>query len=80
MRTKKTIGLSVKVHPGSRKQEIIELGEKTYTIRVKSSPSKGEANREVCMLLAKFFNVPVSRVKIGRGHKSRNKLVTIEYD
>jgi uncharacterized protein (TIGR00251 family) len=80
METKKTIGLSVKVNPRSRKQEIIELGEKTYKIHVKSSPSKGEANQEVCKLVAKFFDVPVSRVKISRGHKSRNKLITIEYD
>ena len=80
METKKTIGLSVKVHPRSRKQEIIELGENTYIIHVKSSPSKGEANQEVKKLVAKFFAVPVSKVKISRGHKSRNKLITIQYD
>lgn len=80
METKKAAGLSVKVHPRSRKQEIIELGEDNYKIYVKASPSKGEANKEVCKLVAKFFDVPISRVKISRGHKSRTKLITIEYD
>jgi len=72
--------LSVKVHPKSRKQEVIQLGENTYKIHVASAPSKGEANQEVCKLIAKFFNVPVSRVKINRGHKSRNKFITIHRD
>jgi uncharacterized protein (TIGR00251 family) len=80
MGTKKTIDLSVKVHPRSRKQEIIELGENIYKIHVRSAPSKGEANQEVKKLIAKFFDVPVSRVKISRGHKSQNKLITIEQD
>jgi len=80
METKKTIVLSAKVHPRSRKQEIFELGENTYKIHVKSAPSKGEANQEVKKLIAKFFDVPVSKVKISRGHKSRHKLITIEYD
>jgi len=80
MESKKTIRLSFKVHLRSRKQEIIELDENTFKIYVKSSPTKGEANQEVKELIAKFFNVPVSRVKINRGHKSRNKLITIEYD
>ncbi|MGB3861275.1 MAG: DUF167 domain-containing protein [Candidatus Aminicenantaceae bacterium] len=80
METKKTKSLSVKVHPRSRKQEITKIDENTYKIHVTSAPSKGEANQEVCKLIARFLGVPVSRVKIIRGHKSRNKLITIEHD
>jgi uncharacterized protein (TIGR00251 family) len=72
--------MNVKVHPRSRKQEIFELGENSYKIHVKSAPAKGEANQEVLRLIAKFFSVPVSSVKIIRGFKSRDKLITIEYD
>ena len=79
MEEKRTIGLNVKVHPRARKQEMIKLGERTYKIYVKSSPSKGEANEETCKLIARYFDVPVSRVKISRGFKSRDKFVTIEY-
>ena len=80
MESKKTICLNVKVHPRSRRQEIFELGENCYKIHVKSAPAKGEANQEVLKLIAKFFNVPLSSVKISQGFKSRNKLITIEYD
>ncbi len=80
METKKTKSLSVKVHPRSRKQEITKLDENTYKIHVTSAPSKGEANQEVCKLIAGFLGVPVSKVAIIRGHKSRNKLITIEHD
>jgi uncharacterized protein (TIGR00251 family) len=80
METKKTISLSVKVHPRSRKQEVIKLGESTYKIHVTSAPSKGEANHEVCKLLANFLGVPVSKVTIIRGQKSRNKLIAVAYD
>jgi uncharacterized protein (TIGR00251 family) len=80
MEAKKIRCLSVKVHPKSRKQEIAKLGENTYKIHVISAPSKGEANHEVCKLLAKFLAVPVSKVKIIRGQKSKNKLIAVEYD
>lgn len=80
METKKTVRLSVKVHPKSRKQEITELGKNVYKIHVVSTPSKGEANAEVCKLIARHLDVPVSRVKILRGHTSRNKLISIESD
>jgi uncharacterized protein (TIGR00251 family) len=80
METDKTIRLSVRVHPKSRKQEITKLGENSYKIHVTSAPSKGEANEEVRKLVAKRWAVPVSNVRITRGHKSRNKLITIEPD
>ena len=80
METKKTICLSVRVHPKSRKQEITKLDENSYKIHVRSAPSKGEANEEVRRLVAKNWDVPISRVKIARGHRSRDKLVTIQYD
>jgi uncharacterized protein (TIGR00251 family) len=80
METKKTMCLSVKVHPKSRKQEIIKINENSYKINVTSAPSRGKANEEVKKLISKFLNVPVSKVKIIRGQKSRNKIVTIEHD
>ena len=79
MKTKKKRFLSVKVHPRSRKQEIEKLDEDSYKIHVISAPSKGEANEEVRKLIARHLAVPVSRVKIARGHRSRSKLITIRY-
>lgn len=80
MGTKRTIRLSVRVYPRSRKQEITKLSEGSYKIHVISVPSKGEANEEVRKLVAKNWAVPVSKVKIARGHRSRDKLIIIHYD
>lgn len=80
METKNKITLNVRVHPKSRKQEITKLDERRYRIDVTSAPLKGEANREVCRLIARFLGVPISKVKIIRGHKSRNKLISVEVD
>jgi uncharacterized protein (TIGR00251 family) len=80
MDTSKTIRLSVRVHPRSRRQKFKKLDENSYRIHVTSAPSKGEANEEVRELVARHWAIPVSRVKIVRGHKSRNKLITIEHD
>lgn len=79
MDTKKTRILSVKVHPRSKKQEIKKLDEDSYKIHVTSAPSKGEANEEVLKIIARHLAVPVSRVKIARGHRSRSKLITIHH-
>jgi uncharacterized protein (TIGR00251 family) len=78
MDTSKKLTLNVKVQPRSRKQEITRLGANEYRIRVTSPPSRGEANKAVCKLIAAHWNIPLSRVKIISGHKSRNKVVSIE--
>lgn len=80
MDTSKRILLKVRVHPRSRKQEITKLSTDEYKIQVTSVPSKGEANRDVCKVIAAHFGVPISRVSIVGGHKSRNKVIIIEKD
>jgi len=80
MERKKTRRLSVIVHPKSRKQEITEIGNNAFKIHVLSPPSRGEANAEVCKLIAQHLDIPVSKVKVLRGHKSRNKLLSIDPD
>lgn len=74
------IYVTVKVHPRARKQVIEEGPAGELKLRVKSSPSKGEANREVITVLASHFGLPRSRVKIIRGQKSRLKLISLKVD
>jgi hypothetical protein len=72
--------LKVKVSPRARIQGIEKKGPGEYKLRVLSPPSKGEANREVIEILASHFGLPSSRVKILRGQKSHNKLVSLEIE
>ncbi len=77
---RKKVYLTIKVHPRARNRAVEEVKEGEYKIRVLSPPSGGKANKEVIETLAAYFDIPLSRVKIVRGMKSRHKLVAIEVD
>jgi len=76
----KTLTLTARVHPRSRKPGVKKLGPQEYSIHVASPPEKGAANRDVVAALAAHFGVPASRVRIVRGEKSRTKFIALELD
>jgi hypothetical protein len=70
--------LRVKVQPRSAKPGVEKTGEGEYKVHVSAAPDKGRANTEVIKLLAGYFDIPRSCVKITRGETSRQKLILIE--
>ncbi len=70
--------IKVKVKPGSRKEEVKELGPDHLEVRVKAPPEKGKANERVIELLAKHYGVRKSAVRIIKGEASREKLIEID--
>ena len=77
---RKKVYLTIKVHPRARKRAVEKVKEGEYKIHVLSPPSGGKANKEVIETLATHFDLPLSRVNIVRGMKSRHKLVAVEVD
>ena len=69
--------ISIKVIPGKKKQKI-QQENSDFKICLKSKPQKGKANEELIDLLASYFNIPKTSVKIIKGAYSRNKLVEID--
>jgi len=69
--------IKVKVFPGSKKEEIIKKKEDSFEIKVKEKPEKGLANKRVIQVLASFFNIPESKVRLIRGARQRNKIFEI---
>ena len=69
--------IRVKVFPNSKKEEIIKKSEDSFEIKVKEKPVKGLANRAVINILSLHFKVPVSRIKLVKGFKERNKIFVI---
>jgi uncharacterized protein len=63
--------LSVQVKPQSRKQSITKISQQEYQVAVQAGPVAGKANEEVVELLARYFSVPKSSVKVLRGQSSR---------
>ena len=49
----------------------------TLRLRVAAPPEGCKANLAVVALLAETFGIPKSRVKVIRGHASRQKLVSL---
>ncbi|GKS66779.1 hypothetical protein YTPLAS73_03260 [Nitrosarchaeum sp.] len=60
-------------------KEILVIRENQITIGIKSKPNKGEANKEIIKKLAKHFKIPASMIQIKSGHKSRQKIIQIQY-
>ena len=49
-----------------------------YRVSVKEPPINNRANEAILRLLAEFFHVSLSRVKIVSGQKARQKIVIVE--
>ena len=70
--------ITVKVQPRSPKPGVEKTGENEYKVRVGAAPDKGKANEELIELLAAFFDVPKSSLRVLRGTTSRVKLIAVD--
>ncbi len=69
--------IKVKVSPGAGKDEIIKESEDSFEVSVKAKPIGGMANRAVVEVLASYFKIPDSNVRLVKGFKERNKVFDI---
>ncbi|MCK4251160.1 DUF167 domain-containing protein [candidate division WOR-3 bacterium] len=69
--------IKVKVVPRAKKSEIIKLDKDYLKVKVLSPAIKNKANKEMIELLADYYSVYKSAVKIIRGEHFREKLVEI---
>lgn len=53
------------------------MSDGSLKVKVAAVPEKGKANAEVCEVLARHFDVPVSQVEIVAGATSTRKRVRI---
>lgn len=67
----------VTVKPQSKKEEMRKIAEAEYIAFVRAPAREGKANEATIELLADYFSVPKSSVRIIRGQTSRRKLVEI---
>ncbi len=71
--------ISVRIKPGSRKENNIErLDDTNYIAHVREQPVNGKANDALVRLLSDYFGVPQNHIKIVKGVTSKFKLVEIE--
>ncbi|MFA6184328.1 MAG: DUF167 domain-containing protein [Parcubacteria group bacterium] len=68
----------VKVIPRSSKNEIKEINKDEYRVKITAPPVDGEANAMLIKVLAKYFDVSKSLVKIVGGKSAKIKMVDID--
>ena len=68
--------IQVKVKPNSKTEEI-SLEGNSFIIRIKEPPKEGKANQAVIKMLAKYFDISQSQVRILSGLKRRNKVIQV---
>lgn len=69
--------IKIKVITNAKKNEVVEA-EGSFKVYVNAPPVDGKANKAVIELLAKYFKVRKSSVKIIRGEKSKDKVIQID--
>jgi hypothetical protein len=69
--------ISVSVKPQAKTESVTQIGASEYRVTVKAPPHDGKANIAVVKLLAEYFSVPKSHIKIIRGHAAKTKILTI---
>jgi len=69
--------ISVKVKTNAKRSEVKRISENSYIVSVVAKPVKGEANKEVVQLLAKYFEVKKVQVILVAGHKVREKVFEV---
>lgn len=69
--------IKVKVSPGAGSDEIIKESEDSFSVAVKAKPIRGMANMAVVEVLASYFNIPDSNVRLVKGFRERNKVFDI---
>ena len=69
--------LQVKVTANSHRPGLVALMGKVLHCKVGSAPADGEANKELCQLLAELCGLAPSLVTVRYGHSARLKLVEL---
>jgi hypothetical protein len=70
--------LRVRVQPRASREAIVGERAGALAVRVTRPPAEGAANQAVVALLAARLRLPRSKIRILRGHASRDKLLLLE--
>ena len=69
--------INLYVQPNARSTEVAGKHGEALKVRVAAPPLDARANQLLVDFLGKTLSVPVSRIRISRGGRSRHKLIEI---
>ncbi len=71
--------IKVKAFPKSKQEEIKEVAEGRFEIKVKEKAEKNLANQRIIEIVASHFKVDKKDVRIINGHHHQSKLLSINF-
>lgn len=72
--------IKVKVSPDSKKEIFEQISDERFKISVKEPAKMNLANRRVVELVARHFKVLSGKVRLVSGHRSRNKILSVDVE
>lgn len=69
--------IKVKAFPNSKKTEIIQKSLDSFDVKVKEKPKNNEANLAIFQILAEYFHIKQSQLRLIKGGKEKNKIFDI---
>lgn len=68
----------LRVYPNAVRNEVVGFVDGILRVRVSAPPVKGKANKELIAFISQCSGVGKERLRIVKGHTSRNKVIAIE--
>ncbi len=68
----------IKAKPSAKEEFIKKIDEINFVVAVKEPPRKGKANAAIVRLLAEYFKVAPSAVRLVSGFSAKQKVFEIE--
>jgi len=69
--------MDVRIIPRAARNQVVGINNQRLTLQITAAPVDGKANDALIRYLSDLFGVAKSRISIVRGHKGREKTVSI---
>lgn len=70
--------IHAKVTAGAKKESFKKKSEAHFEISVREKAERNLANTRILQILAGYFKVPISKVRIVNGHRHPSKLLVVD--
>lgn len=70
--------IKIKAHTGVSRESIVQKDEYTFIVSVKEKPKNNSANKRIIQLIADWYQIPTSSIRIISGHTHPSKIFSIQ--
>ncbi|KAJ1500926.1 hypothetical protein HMI54_009692 [Coelomomyces lativittatus] len=71
--------IQLHIKPGAKLDQLMTIHEAALDVQIAAPPTDGEANKRVVQYFSELLSIPKSNITLIRGHKSREKTISVKY-